>query len=91
MQRPRRSWPYRYRRRPPPPPPLYEESIVEYGDVPPPEPPVPAPWARTVWFWLLLLGVVAILIALIALVAATDDAGRNERRGLPDATFRAGS
>jgi hypothetical protein len=81
---PRRSS-YRRAPVPPPPPvahpPVYGEVVEEsrvdpyatgpfVGDPfdPGPRPEV-APWARNVWFWLLLLGVVAIVV--VALVLAT--------------------
>ena len=77
---PRRSLPV-----PPPRPiarpPVYEEVVEEtradpYATGPfaadafdPGPPPEIAPWARNVWFWLLLLGIVAVVV--VALVLAT--------------------
>ena len=67
---PRRSW---YRRRPvvPPPARVYEEIVEDFGPDPyPPGAPLePAPWARSVWFWLLLLGIVVVVGVLILLAA----------------------
>jgi beta-lactam-binding protein with PASTA domain len=67
--------------RPPPdqPPvePLPGETFTEVTEVRrrPEEPPGPRPpwWRGNVWFWLALLGVVAVLIVLIAILAARDD------------------
>jgi beta-lactam-binding protein with PASTA domain len=66
----------------PPPPdrppigPLPGETVTEVTEVRRPEgPPGPGPpwWRDNVWFWLALLGVVALLIVLIAILAARDD------------------
>ena len=66
----------------PPPPdqprvgPLPGESVTEITEVRRPGgPPGPRPpwWRDNVWFWLALLGVVALLVVLIAILAARDD------------------
>jgi beta-lactam-binding protein with PASTA domain len=67
----------------PPPPdqppiePLPGETVTEVTQVrrSPEGPPGPRPpwWRDNVWFWLALLGVVAVLIVLIAILAARDD------------------
>jgi beta-lactam-binding protein with PASTA domain len=71
--------------RPPPdqPPiePLPGETVTEVTQVrrSPEGPPGPRPpwWRDNVWFWLALLGVVALLIVLIAILAARDDKQRS--------------
>jgi eukaryotic-like serine/threonine-protein kinase len=67
----------------PPPPdqppiePLPGEAVTEVTEVrrSPGGPPGPRPpwWRDNVWFWLALLGVVAVLIVLIAILAARND------------------
>jgi len=67
----------------PPPPdrppiePLPGEAVTEVTEVRrrPEGPPGPRPpwWRDNVWFWLALLGVVAVLVVLIAILAARDD------------------
>jgi serine/threonine-protein kinase len=67
----------------PPPPdqppiePLPGETVTEVTEVRrrPEGPPGPRPpwWRDNVWFWLALLGVVAVLVVLIAILAARDD------------------
>jgi eukaryotic-like serine/threonine-protein kinase len=67
----------------PPPPdqppiePLPGEAVTEVTEVRrrPEGPPGPRPpwWRDNVWFWLALLGVVALLVVLIAILAARDD------------------
>ena len=67
----------------PPPPdqppiePLPGEAVTEVTEVRrrPDGPPGPRPpwWRDNVWFWLALLGVVAVLVVLIAILAARDD------------------
>jgi beta-lactam-binding protein with PASTA domain len=57
-----------------------EATEVYEGPVGPP-PPRP-PWWQSVWFWLALLGLVAILIVLIAILAARDD--EQGPRAVPD-------
>ena len=82
---PRRRYPFR---RPPPPPVdpyAYEERYVEeYGPGP------RRPLAENPFFWLALLGVVALLIALIVLLAqAADDDGRDRTVTVGAAVVRA--
>jgi beta-lactam-binding protein with PASTA domain len=73
--------------RDPPPPgdPRPYETVSEVtevyegpGGLRPPRPP----WWNSVWFWLALLGLVAILIVLLAILAAQDD--EKGRRAVPD-------
>ena len=81
---PRRAWSGRAPVPPPAPPvapPTVVEEVVEeradpYGVGPFPADPLGpgprpevAPWARSIWFWLLLLGIVAIVA--VALLLAT--------------------
>jgi eukaryotic-like serine/threonine-protein kinase len=61
---------------PPPTEPLPGETVTEIREGPIGPPPPRPPWWNNIWFWLALLGLVAILIVLIAILAARDDEGR---------------
>jgi serine/threonine-protein kinase len=67
-------------RDPPPPndPRPYETvtEVTEAYEDPVGPPPPRSPWWHGLWFWLALLGLVAILIVLIAILAARDDETR---------------
>jgi len=61
----------------PPTEPLPGETVTEIREGPRgPLPPRP-PWSRSnIWFWLALIGLVAVLVVLIAILAAQDDEPR---------------
>jgi eukaryotic-like serine/threonine-protein kinase len=63
-------------RDPPPTEPLRGETVTEIREGPIGPPPPRPPWWHNIWFWLALLGLVAVLIVLIAILAARDDESR---------------
>jgi eukaryotic-like serine/threonine-protein kinase len=57
----------------PPTEPLPGETVTEIREGPGRPPPRQPWWRNNIWFWLALVGLVAVLIVLIAIVAAQDD------------------
>jgi eukaryotic-like serine/threonine-protein kinase len=71
---------------PPPDEPWPPEAVTEVTEVyegPTPPPPGRRPLWHNVWFWLALLGLVAVVIVLIAILATRDDATKVGRT-VPD-------
>jgi eukaryotic-like serine/threonine-protein kinase len=74
-----------YRDPPPPDEPWPPDTVTDVTEVyegPTPPPPGRPPLWNNVWFWLALLGLVAVLIVLIAILATRDD--EKGRRTVPD-------